>query len=76
MRECRGGLVLGKTDAKGDSPADRPVTPADLAATLYTALGIDPNHQFETPDGRPIRLVDNGKVPPELMSVARERAGT
>ena len=48
------------------SPADRPVTPADLAATLYTALGIDPNHQFETPDGRPIRLVDNGKVPDEL----------
>jgi hypothetical protein len=60
------GLVLGRTDSKGDSPADRPVTPADLAATLYTALGIDPNHQFETPDGRPIRLVDNGKVPREL----------
>jgi len=68
------GLVLGKTDAKGDLPADRPVTPADLAATLYTALGIDPNHQFETPDGRPIRLVDNGKVPPELMSVARGKS--
>jgi hypothetical protein len=65
------GLVLGKTDAKADSPVDRPITPADLAATLYTALGIDPNRQFETPDGRPIRLVDNGKVPPELMSVVR-----
>ena len=61
-----GGLVLGKTDARGDLPADRPVTPADLAATLYTKLGIDPNHQFETPDGRPIRLVDGGKVPREL----------
>jgi hypothetical protein len=65
------GLVLGRTDAKGDLPADRPVTPADLAATLYTALGIDPNFQFETPDGRPIRLVDNGKVPPELLTVAQ-----
>jgi hypothetical protein len=61
------GLVLGKTDTRGDQPADRPVTPADLAATLYTALGIDPNLQFETPDGRPIRLVDNGKVPSELL---------
>jgi hypothetical protein len=60
------GLVLGRTDAKGDTPVDRPVTPSDLAATVYTALGIDPNHQFETPDGRPIRLVDNGKVPREL----------
>ena len=57
-----GGLVLGRTDARGESPVDRPVTPADLAATLYTALGIDPNHQFETPDGRPVRLVENGRA--------------
>ncbi|MDR3636238.1 MAG: DUF1501 domain-containing protein [Isosphaeraceae bacterium] len=60
------GLVLGRTDAKGDSPVERPTTPADLAAVLYSALGIDPNHQFEAPDGRPIRLVDGGKVPREL----------
>ena len=64
------GLVIGKTDAKGDSPLDRPTTPADLAATLYTALGIDPNYQFETPDGRPIRLVDGGKPLPELVKSA------
>jgi hypothetical protein len=61
------GAVIGKTDPKGDSPVDRPVTPSDLAATLYTALGIDPNYQFETPDGRPIRLVDGGKALPELL---------
>jgi len=61
------GLVLGKTDAKGDSPTDQPVTPADLAATFYTRLGIDPNRQFETPDGRPVRLVENGKIPRELL---------
>ena len=57
-----GGLVVGRTDARGEAPADRPVTPADLAATLYTALGIDPNHQFETPDGRPVRLVEKGRA--------------
>jgi hypothetical protein len=62
-----GGLVLGKTDARGDEPAQHPVTPADLAATLYTRLGIDPRHQFETPDGRPVRLVDGGNVPRELV---------
>jgi hypothetical protein len=61
------GLVLGRTDAKADSPVERPVTPADLAATIYTALGIDPNRQFETPDGQPIRLVDKGQPIRELF---------
>ncbi len=64
------GAVIGKTDAKGDSPIDRPVTPSDLAATVYTALGLDPNYQFETPDGRPLRLVDGGKALPELAGHA------
>jgi hypothetical protein len=62
-----GGLVLGKTDAKADSPVERPVTPADLAATLYTTLGIDPTRQFETADGQPIRLVDKGAAIRELL---------
>ena len=61
------GLVLGRTDATGDSPADRPVTPADLAATVYTVLGIDPARRFETPDGQPIRLVDKGEPIRELF---------
>jgi hypothetical protein len=65
-----GGLVIGKTDTKGDSPIDRPVTPADLAATIYTAIGVDPNFQFETPDGRPIRLVDRGQALRELATRA------
>jgi hypothetical protein len=64
------GAVIGKTDAKAEVPADRPITPADLAATLYTALGIDPNYQFETPDGRPVRLVDGGKPLGELVGHA------
>ncbi len=64
------GAVIGKTDARGDSPIDRPVTPSDLAATVYSALGIDPNYQFETPDGRPLRLVDGGKALPELAGHA------
>ena len=62
-----GGAVIGRTDARADAPADRPVTPADLAATIYWKLGIDPNRQFETPDGRPIRLVDAGKPIRELI---------
>ncbi len=39
------GLVLGRTDATGDSPAERPVTPADLASVLLPAAGHRPRHQ-------------------------------
>jgi Protein of unknown function (DUF1501) len=61
------GLVLGRTDANGDSPAEHPVTPADLAMVLYQKLGIDPETQYDAPDGRPIRLVDGGHPPRELL---------
>lgn len=55
-----GGQVIGRTDAGGDAPVERPVTPSDLAASVYTLLGIDPRFQFQTPDGQPIRLVNDG----------------
>ncbi|WP_165072556.1 DUF1501 domain-containing protein [Paludisphaera rhizosphaerae] len=61
------GLVLGKTDAKGDSPVEKPVTPADLAHVLYTKLGINPDHKYQAPDGRPIRLVEGATPPRELI---------
>ncbi len=61
------GLLIGKSDAKGEAPVDQPITPSDLAATVYSTLGINPNLQFETPDGRPLRLVENGRIPRELL---------
>jgi hypothetical protein len=62
------GLVLGRTDPGGDAPVERPVTPADLAWVLFHRLGIDPETtKFETPDGRPIRLVDGANPPRELI---------
>ena len=61
------GLVLGRTDAHGDSPAERPVTPNDLASVLYHKLGIDPETQYEAPDGRPVRIVDVYNPPRELL---------
>jgi hypothetical protein len=64
---CPGGFVLGKTDASGDSPVERPVTPNDLASVLYHKLGIDPETKFEAPDGRPIRIVEEYNPPRELV---------
>lgn len=61
------GVVLGTTDPKGDAPIERPVTPAELAATIFTRLGIDPSTRFLTSDNQPIRLVDTGEPIAELL---------
>ncbi len=61
------GLVLGRTDAGGDAPTERPVTPNDLASVLYHKLGIDPDTKYDTPDGRPVRIVDTYNPPRELI---------
>jgi len=37
-----GGKIVGKTDAKGEKVIDRMVYPADLWASVYTLMGIDP----------------------------------
>ena len=50
------GQVIGSSDSVGEGPKDRPVTPTDLAATIYTLLGVDPKHELHTKDGRPIRV--------------------
>ncbi len=59
----RRGIVVGRTDARGEEPIERPVSPADLVATLIAALGVDLETQLHTPDGRPIPLVERGAAP-------------
>ena len=59
----RGGQIIGSSDAVGESPKDRPVTPSDLAATIYTLLGVDPELELHTPDGRPVRVSPHGAQP-------------
>ena len=63
-----GGQVIGRTDARGELPAENPVSPEDLARTLYTLLGVNPDQTFETSDGRPIQLVHGGRVIRELTT--------
>ncbi len=59
----KGGLVIGASDEIGAYPKDRPVTPAEVAASIYRALGIDLHHEFPGPGGRPIPLVDYSVQP-------------
>ena len=63
----RGGQVIGSSDRIGESPSERPVTPADLANTIYSLLGIDPNSELVTPDGRPIRINQGGSFMSEIV---------
>ena len=57
----RGGVVHGASDAKGAEPADAPVSPADLLATLYDRLGIPPSTELRDRLDRPLQLSD-GRV--------------
>jgi hypothetical protein len=62
-----GGQIIGASDRTGESPKDNPVTPADLAASIYHLLGINPASQLSTRDGRPVRLTPaNSRVISEL----------
>ena len=54
------GAVLGKTDARGEEPVEDPVSPADLFHTVMAALGLDTDKIWQTPDGRPVRLIEEG----------------
>ena len=57
-----GGQIIGASDRLGALPESRPVRPADLAATVFHLLGINPAAEFLDPLQRP-RSVTNGGVP-------------
>ena len=62
-----GGQVVGSSDKTGESPDRQPVTPADLAATIFTLLGLDPLRNLQTADGRPIHLSRDGQAIKQLV---------
>jgi hypothetical protein len=52
------GFVYGASDKTGSYPAENPVRPDDLAATIYHALGIDPHTEIRTAANRPALIAD------------------
>jgi uncharacterized protein (DUF1501 family) len=63
----KGGVVVGKTDARAEKPISDPHGPENLFATMFSLMGIDPKEEIHMPDGRPVALVNNGKVIQELV---------
>ena len=60
----KGGQVYGASDKIAAYPAEKPVYPEDLAATIYRAFGIDNGSAFRGRDNRPLNLLDEGTALP------------
>ncbi len=56
------GFLYGASDRIAAYPQERPTTPADFAATLYWAVGIDPRTEIHDTQGRPLPLTTGSAV--------------
>jgi len=63
----KGGTIVGSTDRLGTRPNSRPVEPANIHATIYHVLGIDPKLQLLDPSGRPVSVLDDPTPISELL---------
>ncbi len=64
----QGGRVVGQSDALGAEPAETPLTPLDVVATVYELLGISPETEFPDPLDRPLRILNgHGRFIHELV---------
>lgn len=57
----QGGRIVGASDPIGGVPAERPVDPANVVATIFHSLGFDLEQVLPGPAGRPFTIVDSGK---------------
>jgi hypothetical protein len=63
----KGGQIVGSTDRLGTRPHTRPVEPANIHATIYQVLGIDPKLQLIDHAGRPMSILDDPTPISELF---------
>lgn len=63
----RGGMIYGASDSTASEPEDKPVSPADLATTMYHLLGIVADKELMAPGDRPVEIVDGGKLIEPLL---------
>ena len=62
------GRVVGQSDKIASDPAERPVSPKDILATIYHLLGIDPGMMLADVQGRPMPLIPDAEVIPEVLA--------
>ena len=64
----KGGQFIGASSADGTEVKDNPVTVNDLLTSVCHSLKIDPSKENMSPLGRPIKIVDGGKVVKQLFA--------
>jgi hypothetical protein len=64
---CAGGQVIGSTDKQAAYPTARGYTPADVAATIYHAIGIDRHHLLYDRQNRPMAVLPEGSPIPGVV---------
>ena len=62
-----GGQIVGATDVKGYYANENVYAPEDFASSIYTKMGINPEMVLHDSAGRPLQLVNNGKLIKELF---------
>jgi len=65
----RTGQIIGATNARGEYPVERPLSPNDLWATVYRHLGINFDDSFPDLQGRPMPILPFGRPIEELLPV-------
>ena len=64
----RQGHVFGSSNATASEPAEDPLSVEDWATTIYHCLGINANKELMAPGGRPIEIVEGGRVRSDLLA--------
>jgi uncharacterized protein (DUF1501 family) len=63
----KGGQIVGATNALAEYVTDNPVSPQDIAATIYTVMGVKLHTWYKAQDGRPIELCPEGKPVKQIL---------
>lgn len=64
----RGGTLYGESDRQAAYVKDKPVSPADILATMYACLGIDPDTHITDSAGQPVRVSGDGQPIQDILA--------
>jgi uncharacterized protein (DUF1501 family) len=63
----KGGIILGESDALGETPKSRPISHQDVLATIYRQLGINYRKAYLNEANRPVEILNYGNPIEEIL---------